>query len=83
MGKFADLYEGLDGPDASGFTHTAVSQRRGGPQHEAKVKPTGGKYRVTHYVDGKYSGQDTDHHFDSEQEAKVHANLHVQRASAR
>jgi hypothetical protein len=84
MGKFADLHEGLQTePDQHGFVHTATAQRRGGAQHEAKVKPTGDKYRVTHYVDGKYTGKENDYHFDSEHEAKAHANQHVQRQVAK
>lgn len=84
MGKFADLHEALEQePDAAGHIHTATSQRKGGVKHDAKVKPVGSKFRVTHFENDKYTGKANDRHFDTEHEAKEHANLHVQRASAK
>lgn len=81
MGKFAELYERIEEPDESGFIHNASAQARhpGSVRHEAKVKPVGSKFRVTHYQNGEYQGKETDRHFDDQKEAIGHANTHVLR----
>ena len=81
MGKFADLHERIDEPDETGSIHNASGQARhiGSVRHEAKVRPVGSKFRVTHFQDGKYQGKETDHYFDDKDEAINHANTHVQR----
>jgi hypothetical protein len=81
MGKFSELHERIEEPDESGFIHNATAQARhpGSIRHEARVKPVGSKYRVTHYQNGKYQGKASDRHFDDKDEAINHANTHVQR----